>query len=195
MTDPTLESRSALASALLTSQSTVEIEAAGDRTIIHIAARKGQSEAIKQALAADFGAAPPASPGVVTTHAAAFVWAGPDQWLAIAPENDAGTLERDLMKLKDAGLAALTDQSDQRILVRIFGPNARAVLAKGVPVDLHPRAFPAGSAAITHAAHIGVILWRADASDTFVLACPRSYGVSLWSWLMEAAAAYGPAVR
>jgi sarcosine oxidase subunit gamma len=63
-----------------------------------------------------------------------------------------------------------------------------------VPIDLHPKAFPAGAAAITHAAHIGVILWRPDETDRFVLGSARSYSVSLWHWLMESAAEFGTSV-
>lgn len=195
MSDQALQSRSALAAALLASRSTVEIEALGDHTIFHIAARKEQGEALSQALTAAYGAAPPASPGIVTTSTASFVWAGPGQWLVIAAQNSPGGLAGSLAPLADAGLASLTDQSDQRVLIRVAGNNARAVLAKGIPIDLHQRAFPAGSAAITHAAHIGVMIWRPDQSDAFVLACPRSYGASLWTWLMDSSASYGAAVR
>ena len=37
------------------------------------------------------------------------------------------------------GVAAVSDQSDARLVLRVSGPRVRDVLAKGVPVDLHPR--------------------------------------------------------
>jgi heterotetrameric sarcosine oxidase gamma subunit len=37
--------------------------------------------------------------------------------------------------------ASVTDQSHGRVFFRIAGPCVRDVLAKGTPVDLHPRIF------------------------------------------------------
>ena len=55
--------------------------------------------------------------------------------------NDA--LARDLAeRLK--GLASISDQSGGRTVIRISGPRARDVLAKGLPIDLDPRGFPLG---------------------------------------------------
>ena len=119
-----------------------------------------------------------------------LVWSGPEQWLALAPGR------RDLDGLADAlrGRAAVADQSDGRAILRLSGPRARAALEKGVPVDLHPRAFGPGQAATTAVAHIGVQLWQRDAA-TYELAVARSFAGSLWSWLAEAAAEFGCEVR
>ena len=35
--------------------------------------------------------------------------------------------------------AAVSDQSDSRLVLRLSGPRVRDVLAKGVPLDLHPK--------------------------------------------------------
>ncbi|MEQ1715135.1 MAG: sarcosine oxidase subunit gamma family protein [Hyphomicrobium sp.] len=193
MSDPSLIARSALATSLAASRAEVTIEAAGDLAIAHIAARKGQSAALIERLASSHGVAPPTTPKFTAGADLSFVWAGPEQWLAIAQHGNRRDLEAELAgQLK--GFASVTDQSDARTFVRVSGPKSRATLAKGLPIDLHPRAFPAGAAAITHAAHIGVIVWRPDDSDTFMLGCARSYSVSLWSWLMESAAEYGASV-
>ena len=55
----------------------------------------------------------------------------------LAENRGEGALYREL-KAKLSGLASVTDQSHGRVIIRIAGPKARAVLAKGTPVDLHP---------------------------------------------------------
>jgi sarcosine oxidase subunit gamma len=73
----------------------------------------------------------------------------------------------------------------------ISGPRARDALAKGVAVDLHPRAFEAGHAAATLVAHIGVTLWQVDEAPTFHVCVPRAFSSSFWHWLLASAAEYG----
>jgi sarcosine oxidase subunit gamma len=193
VSNSTLSARSALATSIAASRAEVEIEAVGDRSIAHVAARKGQSAALAQRLKELYGIEPPSVPKFVSGADVSFLWAGPEQWLAIATTPGHRDLDKDLAG-KLVGLASVADQSDARTFVAVSGPKARATLAKGVPIDLHPKAFPAGAAAITHAAHIGVILWRPDETDRFVLGSARSYSVSLWHWLMESAAEFGTSV-
>ena len=59
-----------------------------------------------------------------------------------------------------SGLASLSDQSHARALIRIAGPDARAMLAKLSSIDLHPAAFLPGDAAATSIDHTSVNLWR-----------------------------------
>jgi methylglutamate dehydrogenase subunit D len=74
-------------------------------------------------------------------------------------------------------------------------PTARAlrrrVLAKGVPVDLHPMSFKTGDVVSTLVAHIGVQIERLDDRPTFQLVAFRSLAGSLWSWLTKSAAEFG----
>jgi sarcosine oxidase subunit gamma len=67
----------------------------------------------------------------------------------------------------------------------------RDALAKGCPIDLHPRAFAAGNAAITVIAHIGIHLWRLPFDDGLYVALFRSMAGSFWSWLHASAAEFG----
>ena len=89
------------------------------------------------------------------------------------------------------GLAAVCEQSDGRVVIEIGGPRSRAVLAKGLPIDLHPRAFAPGDVALTAASHIAVQLWQVDAAPTYRLAVPRSLAASFRCWLGESAAEFG----
>lgn len=161
-------------------------------TMASFAAARGKEAALREAIRFAYGVQLPKGAGRVDGKGIAFVWAGPDQWLAIAERENGRDLETEL-KAKLTDLASVVDQSDGRIVVRISGTRAREVLAKGVPVDLHPRVFGPGSVAITHASHIGVILWQIDDAPTYEVALFRSYADSFAHWLFESAAAYAPA--
>jgi heterotetrameric sarcosine oxidase gamma subunit len=158
-------------------------------TMASFAAARGKTDALAEALRAAYGLELPRRPGRAEGNGIAVVWAGLDQWLAIAERGAGRDLETEL-KPRLAGLASVVDQSDGRVVVRISGPRARDVLAKGLPIDLHPRAFKPGDVAITHASHIGVILWQLDERPTYELAMFRSYADSFAHWLDEAAAEY-----
>ena len=60
-----------------------------------------------------------------------------------------------------AAHAAIVDQSHGRTILRVTGPKVRDALAKGVPVDLHPRAFTDG----THRRHARVSHRRSALAD------------------------------
>ncbi|MFD1300276.1 sarcosine oxidase subunit gamma [Methylobacterium marchantiae] len=151
----------------------------------------GKEAALDRALEASHGWSLPEAGRAALAGEEGLIWSGPGQWLAIA-----GTRRR-LDGLADAvtGLASVTDQSDGRALVRVSGPCAREMLSKGVAIDLHPRAFRAGSAAVTSIAHIGAQLWQRDDAPTYDLAVARSFAGSFWSWLSHAAAEFGYGVE
>jgi sarcosine oxidase subunit gamma len=67
----------------------------------------------------------------------------------------------------------------------------RDALAKGFPIDLHPRAFRTGFTAVTSAAHIGAQLWQIDDAPTYEIAVARGFALSFWHWLEASAAEYG----
>jgi sarcosine oxidase subunit gamma len=71
------------------------------------------------------------------------------------------------------------------------GAKARATLAKGVAIDLHPRAFHAGDVAVTQIAHVGVMLWQLDDQPTYAISVFRSLASSFWHWLSVSAEEFG----
>lgn len=160
-------------------------------TLAALTAHNGNASALSAAIARDFGVALPMSPGRVADSAYAFVWSGRDRWLAV------GTSGGDLARLTaSAGaMGAVTDLSGSRSIVRISGLRARDGLMKLVPIDLDESVFAPGYAALTVAAHIPVQLWQVDATPTYDIACPRSYGVSLWQALVAAYVESGCEVR
>jgi sarcosine oxidase subunit gamma len=116
-------------------------------------------------------------------------WAGPDQYFVLAENRGEGALCREL-KAKLSGIASVSDQSHGRIIIRIAGPKARAVLTKGTPVDLHPDQFPVGKSALTQMAHVGIHLTRVG-EDAFDLSVFRGFSESFWEWITEQAEEFG----
>jgi heterotetrameric sarcosine oxidase gamma subunit len=103
------------------------------------------------------------------------LWNGPNSWLVL--DEDARTLAA-----RTGG--AVVEQSDGLFVFAVSGPFAREILKRLVPIDLYETAFAPDAVAITHAAHIGVRIWREG--DAFILACFRSFAPSLHHALLEA---------
>ena len=123
-----------------------------------------------------------------------FVWAGPGRWLAKTSAQSGAALETTLRN-ELSGVASIINQTDGRCVFRIGGPSLREVLAKGVPIDLDPRAFGPGDTALTLVGHISVHLWQLDRAPTYDFAVPRSFAASFCEWLFAAAASHGVVVR
>ena len=67
---------------------------------------------------------------------------GPDEWLVVCPDGPAMT---ETLKKAAAGKhIAVTDISENWTTIRVAGPAARALIAKGCALDLHGRAFQEG---------------------------------------------------
>jgi len=155
-----------------------------------VAARKGQAAALKAAVASAYGVQLPESSRVARGASVSFVGYGPGQWLAVSEQLANEALARDLaQRLK--GLASISDQSGGRTVLRVSGPRARDVLAKGLPIDLDPRAFPLGSAATSTISLMGVQLWQTDDTRSYDIAIFRSVSASFWRWLTASAGEYG----
>ncbi|MBV9567349.1 MAG: sarcosine oxidase subunit gamma [Hyphomicrobiales bacterium] len=158
-----------------------------------VIARKGESRALAELVRSAYGIDLPPTPRFAGGQLPdgrflIFIWAGFEQWLALA--EGAQDFERELT-LGLGKRAMITDQSDGRAILRLRGAKAREVLAKGIAIDLHPRAFKTGDAALTMATHIAVQLWQVDETPTYEIAVARSFAKSLWDWLSASAAEFG----
>jgi sarcosine oxidase subunit gamma len=100
-----------------------------------------------------------------------------------------------------AGLrAAVTEVGESRCCILVSGPRAGDLLAKGCPVDLHPKAFGgAGRSAQTLLAKATVFVHQTADNETagpsFEVYTTRSFADYLWSWLEDAAQEYGVAIH
>jgi len=159
-----------------------------------VMARKGTGEALTRRVHAVFGLDLPTTPRRSARGPLAFVWAGAGHWLAVTEGGDGSSFEK-LLRDDLSTLASISDESDGRAVVRIAGARARDALAKGVPVDLNPRVFTAGDAAVTTVGRIGVHLWQLDEAPTYEFAVFRSYAAAFWRWLIDSAAEFGVPVK
>jgi len=116
----------------------------------------------------------------------ALLGSGPGTWLALA-EGAADHTQR--LRAALGPLASVTDQSGTYVILRMAGPEARTVLQRGAPVDLHPAAFGPGCVAVTVIAHIGVVIRQLDDTPAYEVAVFRSYAASFRHWLDQAVAA------
>jgi sarcosine oxidase subunit gamma len=155
-----------------------------------LAARKGQAGALAAAVQDAYGVDLPESSVVAQGPAVSFIGQGPGQWLAVSETFANDALARDL-SARLQGLASVSDQSNGRTVLRLSGPRARDVLAKGLPIDLHPRVFVVGSAATSSIGYMGVLLWQVDDEPTYDIAVFRSVSLSFWHWLTASAAEFG----
>lgn len=127
------------------------------------------------------------------------LWLGPDQWLLTCPASEAASLQGALREALAEVHSAVTEVSDAHVALRVAGPSARDVLAKGTPLDLHPRAFPPGSCARSLLVKASVVIHLVDndrdrgpAFDVYVA---RSFAHYLWMWLEDAGREYGVSIE
>jgi sarcosine oxidase, subunit gamma len=123
------------------------------------------------------------------------LWLGLDAWLLTCPLGEVAALADGLRTSLLDVHAAIIDVSDGRVALRLAGPNARDVLAKGCPLDLHPRVFAPGSCAQSLLAKASVLLHLLDddpgRGPTFDLYVARSFAHYLFAWLEDAGREYG----
>ncbi len=106
-----------------------------------VAARKGAP--LRAAVKASYGVNLPDDSSVGQGPEVSFVGYGPGQWLAVSESLANEGLARDLAQ-RLRGLASISDQSGGRTVLRLSGPRARDVLAKGLrSTSIRARSPPA----------------------------------------------------
>ncbi|WP_156761261.1 sarcosine oxidase subunit gamma [Microbacterium karelineae] len=132
----------------------------------------------------------PAGVGDVAGDASgtAALWLAPDEFLVIA-EPDSRDLVAALWDALGDAPGQVTDLSANRTILEVAGPCARDALDKGVPADLHPRAFAPNMAITTTLSTVPVLVWR-TAVDTYLVLPRASFAEHVAQWLMDAAREY-----
>jgi sarcosine oxidase subunit gamma len=129
----------------------------------------------------------------------AALWLGPDQWLVTCPASEAARLTGSLREALGDVHSAVTEVSDARVALRVAGPSARDVLAKGCSLDLHRRAFPVGGCAQSLLAKASVLIHLLDdgpeRAPSFEVYVGRSFSHYLWMWLEDAGREFGVAIE
>ena len=147
------------------------------------------------AVAGVLGQAPPTEPNTTAGGIPSLFWLGPDEWLVMTAEDGGSAAAAALTSALSGFAAAVTDVSESRTVIGLSGHRARELLMKGCGLDVHPRAFPAGTCAQTLLGQVGVLLHCLDADEShFEITVLRSFAEYLWAWLEDGAEEYGLAV-
>jgi methylglutamate dehydrogenase subunit D len=153
------------------------------------AARSGGRLAVSK-ISKALGVALPETPRVASTRQSNVLWAGPSVWLVVTRDGSDGVAAERALSQALGKAAAVVDLSDSRILLEVSGPKARALFEKGLPLDLHPRAFRLNDTAIAMLCHVPVQIWQVDDQPKFQLFVPRATAGHIWHWLEESAAEF-----
>jgi sarcosine oxidase subunit gamma len=145
---------------------------------------RGRPAAITAAGGA-FGVALPQEPcRAATAGSRAALWLGPDEWLLLAPDDEAAAIANAFAAALGALPHALVDVSLRQVALEIEGPQAASVLNAGCPLDLHHHIFPVGMCTRTLLAKAEIVLWR-TAEHRFRVEVGRSFGPYVWRFLEE----------
>ena len=117
--------------------------------------------------------------------ARAALWLGPDEWLLLAPPDDA-VAEVALAQGLEGLAHSLVDVSHRQIGLAVSGAQAATLLAAGCPLDLDESAFPVGMCTRTMLSKAEVVLWR-TAAQQFRLEVWRSFAPYVTEYLAGAA--------
>ena len=152
----------------------------------------GANAGFRSAVAGVLGLDPVVEPLTVARRRdVSMLWLGPDEWLVVTPDRRVERIERALRDALDGQHAALTDVSHSRTVLVLSGPDARAVLAKGCPLDFHPRAFGPGRCAQSRLAKCQALIHQTDETPTFEICVHRSFAQYAWTWLEDAGGEFG----
>ena len=130
-------------------------------------------------------------------EAGQLLWLGPDEWVLKLPPSGAHYQHPGPAEAMEATLrSALASQHVSLVPVGhgfttlvVRGAGAADLLARGCPLDFHPRAFAAGAVAQSHVAKAGATIVCLAAGTHFELTVRRSFADYLYRWLCEAGAA------
>ncbi|MBU9208559.1 sarcosine oxidase subunit gamma [Burkholderia multivorans] len=135
------------------------------------------------------GCRPPAEPNTVARSADYDVlWLGPDEWLVRSNGPvQAGVLEAQLAEAVQGSYAAAVDVGSGYTVVEISGERVRDVLARGCPLDLHPRVLKPGQCAQSHYFKASIVLIPTG-DDSYEIVVRRSFADYFVRIMLDAAA-------
>jgi sarcosine oxidase subunit gamma len=164
----------------------------GYRGLVNLRVDLDREPAAAQAVQDATGLALPTTPNTAHTDGALSVlWLGPDEWLFVVddPAPEAGPdLKTKLTGMLEGVFAQVVDVSGAQAVIGITGPDAREVLERAVPIDMHARSFSLGQVKHTlFGRHTGVSLHLRDDQPTLDLYCRRSFAEYVWRYLEDCA--------
>ena len=119
------------------------------------------------------------------------IWLGPDEWLLLADHGQSDALVADLQAALAGQFASVVDISAGQTVIRLCGPSALDVLARGCALDLDPSVFPPGACAQTLLARAQALLIAVDDTPTIDIIVRRSFAPYVAAWLQDSGHQFG----
>ena len=119
-------------------------------------------------------------------------WLSPDEWMLVSNEvvsENANTYEIEdnlINNISKTNLGAVTDVSDQYVMINIKGSKVFDLFATGSPFNFNEFKNKKGSVVQTILSHIDVIIHLTEINDVNLLV-RRSFSEHLHSWLNDSA--------
>lgn len=134
------------------------------------------------------GARLPAKPNTVAQgNGYDALWLGPDEWLIRSNEARKPELEGKMRTALGALFASVVDVGSGYTVLEASGERVRDVIARGCPLDLHPKVFGQGQCAQSHYFKAPVVLIPTG-DDRFDLIVRRSFADYFLRIITDAAA-------
>ena len=120
------------------------------------------------------------------------LWLSPDEWMLLsnkAVSGDTNTYEIEdnlINNISKTNLGAVTDVSDQFVMINIKGKKVFDLFATGSPFNFNEFKNKKGSVVQTILSHINVIIHLTETNDVNLLV-RRSFSEHLHSWLSDSA--------
>ncbi|GAB2752379.1 sarcosine oxidase subunit gamma [Salinifilum aidingensis] len=115
---------------------------------------------------------------------------GPDEWLLVAPDGQAGRVTAAVREALGGSSGTVVDVSAQRTTLRLSGARSRDVLEKLCSTDLHPRAFGPGQCAQVLVGRAQVVLWQVADEPAYRIMVRCSFAEYLADLLVDAMAEF-----
>ncbi|MFP4894369.1 sarcosine oxidase subunit gamma [Paraburkholderia sp. EG304] len=165
----------------------------GERPFLELVNVRGDTRdaAFVRAVEQVIGCKPPEKANTVARgNGYDMVWLGPDEWLVRSETAHDATRTAPLLALLGAAFAGVfasaVDVGSGYTVLEIKGTRTRDVLARGCPLDLHPKLFGVGQCAQSHYFKASITLLPTGA-DSFDIVVRRSFADYFVRIMLDAA--------
>ena len=118
-----------------------------------------------------------------------LLWLGPDEWLLQCPIGQGAALEAALREALAGQHFSVVNVGHGYTVLRVQGPGAADLLARGCPLDFHASAFAADQVAQSHVSRANATILCKQAGSHYEVTVRRSFADYLFRWLCAAAGA------
>jgi sarcosine oxidase subunit gamma len=165
----------------------------GERPFLELVTVRGDTRdaAFIRAVEAVIGCKPPQQANTVAQgNGYEMVWLGPDEWLVRSANAHDATRSAPLQATLGAAFggvfASAVDVGSGYTVLEISGTRSRDVLARGCPLDLHPKLFGVGQCAQSHYFKASMTLLPTG-PDSFDIVVRRSFADYFVRIMLDAA--------